>query len=505
MYKKIKILNKLFPFHFIIDENLQIIKKGPSLKKISNKDKNFISQFRFIRPGIGIEYTFESIKGYINQIFIVELLDNKSVKLKGQFIKSDDNQVLIFCGSPWVTDELQITEMGLTISDFALNDSVVDMIQVLKANKLENEDKLQLMDEIEKQKLFYDQLLDVLPIELFILDKNFKVTYHNISTNAIEKAKSTLFDYLQLKGIIADNLLNTKNQLSEVTKTKSKVSFEELYQNNNIENVSLRYAMPMDFSDAKESILTYSVDITTLKQNRDQIIQKNNELEKINLELDNLIYSITHDFRSPVLSIKGMLNMMASSNLINEEQAQYCKIIKETLQRLDDTIIDVLTYSKNARLNLTFSQINLQPIIENTFDSNKHIVNYPIKLEVNISQICPFESDENRLKTLLSNLISNSIKYSDNTQLNSFIIVNAIIDKQFCNIEVIDNGIGIMPEHHSKVFDIFYRATSKSVGTGLGLFICSEVVKKLGGSISLKSKPYEGTTFFIQIPNQFKS
>ena len=127
-----QIIDTLFPFHFILDNNLKIKKKGKSLKKLLPRTIGFADSFRFVRPGIGIEYTFDSIRSYSNQIFILESLTSyKKLTLKGQFVYIKGKEYLTFCGSPWITNDSDITEMGLSLGDFALSDSVVDMIQII--------------------------------------------------------------------------------------------------------------------------------------------------------------------------------------------------------------------------------------------------------------------------------------------------------------------------------------------------------------------------------------
>jgi signal transduction histidine kinase len=109
--------------------------------------------------------------------------------------------------------------------------------------------------------------------------------------------------------------------------------------------------------------------------------------------------------------------------------------------------------------------------------------------------------DKLRLSIILTNVISNAIKYSDRNKPNPQVEVDFKVKDDQVYITVTDNGIGIRKEQLTKVFDMFYRASERSSGAGLGLYITMEAVKTLGGDIRVDSKNGEGTTFEIVIPN----
>jgi hypothetical protein len=124
-----------------------------------------------------------------------------------------------------------------------------------------------------------------------------------------------------------------------------------------------------------------------------------------------------------------------------------------------------------------------------------------IRKEIFIEGDSPFFSDQYRLSLILNNLISNAIKYSDSSKETSFIhiTIKLLPDKVYLTFR--DNGIGIEADYIKKVFNMFFRATEKNEGAGLGLYIVKEAVEKLGGSIDLESQTGKGTVFKIQLPN----
>ncbi|MCE2681752.1 MAG: PAS domain-containing sensor histidine kinase [Cryomorphaceae bacterium] len=238
-------------------------------------------------------------------------------------------------------------------------------------------------------------------------------------------------------------------------------------------------------------IVGSSIDITEEKEYESRLIDKNTELEKINKELDQFIYSISHDLRSPLLSIKGLLTLIETS--VDESESKlYHELIGKSVGRLDNTILEILAYSRNARVDIQRDAFNLKEIVEQLFEDLSFMAAEGEPIIV---------SDRTRIETLLKNLISNAIKYRKKNATDSLVHVKMKNEGASFMIEVIDNGEGISERNQKKVFDMFYRASSSSQGTGLGLAMCQEIVKKLKGEIKLTSQLGEGTTITLILPN----
>jgi signal transduction histidine kinase len=124
-----------------------------------------------------------------------------------------------------------------------------------------------------------------------------------------------------------------------------------------------------------------------------------------------------------------------------------------------------------------------------------------ITKEIELHGDTDFYSDNYRLSLIVNNLVSNAIKYADPSKNDSFIKITIVVDAKKASITFRDNGIGIEDNYTQKVFNMFFRATTKNEGAGLGLFIVKEAVDKLEGKIDLESKSGEGTVFKIEIPN----
>jgi PAS domain S-box-containing protein len=224
------------------------------------------------------------------------------------------------------------------------------------------------------------------------------------------------------------------------------------------------------------------------------------KLENENNHLDHFIFKTTHDLRAPLHSAIGLINLAEKAT--PEESAAYIQLIRKSLLRLDEIILDVSNFYKNEKLAITKEKIDLEEIINVEFEALKNFQHAEnIRFEVLIHNKADFCCDLIRLKTILSNILSNSIKYSDKKKLQPFIKIVAHINEQESVISISDNGIGIEEEHLPKIFDIFYRGTSTNHGTGLGLYIVKDTIERLGGQLRVESKIGEGTIFSFTLPN----
>jgi signal transduction histidine kinase len=181
----------------------------------------------------------------------------------------------------------------------------------------------------------------------------------------------------------------------------------------------------------------------------------------------------------------------------------YINLIGEKVDRLDHFISDVLSHSKNLKLDVSVARVNLEEVIAHTFSDLSYLNGASdIKRNINIDGI-DFFSDPWRVSEILRNLISNAIKYRNlDLRIQSEISIKIRVDNLRADISFTDNGIGISDENLTRVFEMFYRASEQSDGSGIGLYIVKNAVDKLGGKISVQSKSGIGTRFHIILPNK---
>ncbi len=228
-----------------------------------------------------------------------------------------------------------------------------------------------------------------------------------------------------------------------------------------------------------------------------QINLRNEELTKMNNELDNFVYRVSHDLRSPISSSMGLLNLMEKDT--KEKRYEYHQLMKSSLVRLDNFIKDILHYSRNSRMEIELEKIDFESLINQCIETVAD-QETDISVSQELVDCTDYFGDRNRISIILNNLISNSFRYSDRYKEEKYIKISAICSENQARIIVEDNGIGISKDHREQVFKMFYRAHDQKVGSGLGLYIVSEVVEKLKGTIELDSELGVGTKIMVTLP-----
>jgi signal transduction histidine kinase len=247
--------------------------------------------------------------------------------------------------------------------------------------------------------------------------------------------------------------------------------------------------------------LAIAVDITEQKEMMEELSDRYTELEKINKELDRFVYSVTHDLRAPLSSMLGVLEIAADDNK-DEEMAEHISLLVDSVKKLDGFIKDILDYSKNARTEVKGEVVDFTDIINSITKELKYMGEGYITPEFHFSlnENSSLKTDRVRLNIILSNLVSNAIRYQNTVDRNPEVRIRVDVDTNGCTFCVSDNGIGITQENQDRIFDMFYRVSEQSAGSGLGLYIVKEAVDKLNGTIKLESTLGVGSTFTIWIP-----
>jgi PAS domain S-box-containing protein len=242
------------------------------------------------------------------------------------------------------------------------------------------------------------------------------------------------------------------------------------------------------------------IDIDERKNAEAQLAQKNVQLAKTNEELDRFVYSASHDMRAPLSSLLGLIHLSEKTDR-PEEIGTFLQMMKERIKTMEGFIKEVTDYSRNTRLDLASIQVSLVDLANEVVNTLAYsIVNKKVRIEIDIDKKIVLKTDVNRLKVVINNLLSNAYKYHKFDKNDPFIRITANEKGPTVIMTVEDNGQGIAPEHHARIFEMFYRASESSDGSGLGLYIVKETLDKLNGSISVRSVQGEGTEFTVTLP-----
>ncbi|HET9486433.1 MAG TPA: hybrid sensor histidine kinase/response regulator [Chryseosolibacter sp.] len=239
------------------------------------------------------------------------------------------------------------------------------------------------------------------------------------------------------------------------------------------------------------------------KKAENTLRKQNEELIKINKELDSFVYSVSHNLRAPLMSVLGLINLVKLEHAVADPSMDhYLQMMQQSIHKLDETLKEILDYSRNARSALNITEVNVKKMLEESFERMRYMDgSEKIQKSIEIGEDAPFYSDAYRISVIINNLVSNAIKYKDVTKDHHILKVKINVTDTQLEMIFQDNGIGISKLYLHKIFEMFYRATERSEGAGLGLYIVRETVDKLDGIISVDSALGNGTTFRIIVPN----
>ncbi|MDG1766892.1 MAG: PAS domain S-box protein [Flavobacteriales bacterium] len=357
------------------------------------------------------------------------------------------------------------------------------------------------LKEVDTLKQFYENVLNNSPAKIAVITPDLKVAFYNNLLAEQEPAWANS-EGKSIKGLLSDR----QDFLSKIEASLASLKLvqleEKMTYDNGEDKYILRNILPhVNQKNELEYLVISGVNISELKEIQSSVTTKNEELKKINTELDNFVYSVSHDLRSPLLAIKGLINLIFQTSSLDKNVETYLKLAEDSVLRLDSTIQEILDYSRNARLDLELKEVDLAKLVEPIFADLKFSAPEGIELEIEIDGNPRIITDETRMSVLLKNIIGNAVKYRRNIP-EAFVKVHISHGDTSTFIRIEDNGQGITQKSLTKVFDMFYRGTSESIGTGLGLYLCKEIVDKFGGKLSVNSEWGQGSTFIIEHPHK---
>ena len=238
------------------------------------------------------------------------------------------------------------------------------------------------------------------------------------------------------------------------------------------------------------------LDITKQKNLEAQKENLLTELAKSNNELQEYAHIVSHDLKSPLRSINALISWIKEDNqeVLDAGSLQNIALIETTLEKMEQLITDILNYSSiGAEINVS-ENVDTNELVKEL----KQILFFPEHISLIIKSKLPvIKGDQTKLQQLFQNLISNAVKFIDKDK--GLIEIDVIDKKSFYEFSVKDNGIGIEPKYHEKIFKIFHSLNRSKESTGIGLSIVKKIVDLHDGNIWLKSKPGLGTTFFFSL------
>lgn len=253
-------------------------------------------------------------------------------------------------------------------------------------------------------------------------------------------------------------------------------------------------ASPLESTGEEPYITAVALDMSQLKEKEDRLVQ---EQQDVSLFVDR----VTHDMKGPLRSLLALHRIVELEYGHDLKVMEYFNHYHATVERLNTTISDLLTLTQVKKDIPQLRTVNLRNMVQDCLQSLCHLpdfykISFTIRIEIKENIIIA----ENLLQTIIQNLLENAIKYCSESAPKVLICIK-LKDDQLV-LEVSDNGIGISEEAQQHIFDMFYRATTRSTGSGLGLYILKNAVDKLHGALKVRSLPDKGSRFIISLPYQ---
>jgi signal transduction histidine kinase len=233
-----------------------------------------------------------------------------------------------------------------------------------------------------------------------------------------------------------------------------------------------------------------------------RVAERTTELSDTNEQLEAFVYTIAHDLRAPLRAMQAfatlLLNDYASS--LDATAQNYAERIVRASERMDKLVIDLLAYGRTARTQLTLGPVPVEAAWRSALAQYEETI---ARRNARVEMVSPLPhvlAHEVTLSQVLANLLSNALKFAKPGE-RPHVRIRAEINGTMTRLWVEDDGIGIAPEHHERVFRIFERLNGTAyTGTGIGLSIVRKGVERMNGRVGLRSAPGQGTSFWIELP-----
>jgi two-component system phosphate regulon sensor histidine kinase PhoR len=275
---------------------------------------------------------------------------------------------------------------------------------------------------------------------------------------------------------------------------KLKLQVRKYTTGNELEKIGLKMGETSEVSNEIINILNH------------QNIEFEDLIKKSDLR-KQFIADISHELKSPLFSAQGYVHTLLDSEVDDQDlRRKFLKRAARNLDYIDNLIQDLLVLSQieSKSVQMIRDHFDLKGLINEIVEEyQSRAKKRGIKLEIESEKdaVIVF-ADYTRMVMVLTNLIGNAIKYGDPKKEQQKVKISAQVSNNKLNIVIKDNGIGIDHHHLDKIYDMFYRASEDSQGSGLGLYIVKETVNLLGGTINIDSTKYKGTKVSVSIPEK---
>ncbi|WP_299706380.1 CHASE domain-containing protein [uncultured Pontibacter sp.] len=262
----------------------------------------------------------------------------------------------------------------------------------------------------------------------------------------------------------------------------------------------------LDSKGKPEAVLIFAVEVTELVQARTKLVStneelsyKNVELQRTNNDLDNFVYTASHDLKSPIANMEGLTNLLRDilPGKLDDEDQQVLDMLADAIDKLKQTVADLAEITKvQKELHAKVEPLVFEQVLQDVMDDIDGLIketDATVQADFKVKELLYARKN---LRSIVYNLVSNAIKYRD-PQRDPEVRINTFAEGDFVVLQVQDNGLGIKKGQQHKLFNMFKRLHNHVEGTGIGLYIVKRIIENNGGRIEVESELGEGTTFRV--------
>lgn len=374
-------------------------------------------------------------------------------------------------------------------------------------------ERIRYTEQIEKLSNEYTLILNAVSEGIFGLDMEEKVTFinpaglHMLGYEHDEIMGHTYLDHIQQTALDGIHYRPEESPLIKAIRSGGSYQSKDavLWRKDGTSFLAEYQVTPLFDKGEPKGVVVVFRDITDEKE----IIRAKESAEKADQAKSEFLAIMSHEIRTPMNGIVGMTDLLAETEL-DEEQREYTNIIKESSSSLLYILNEILDYSKieAGKMMIVYEPVHLREVLDSVTDLfMAKALEKNLELSYSMAPGVPtfIMGDAGRLRQVLVNLVSNAIKFTDRGNVCIYVERNlsVVSKKSTLKFNVRDTGIGIPLEKQHQLFQSFYQLHSsfnrKYAGTGLGLAICKKLVELMGGAIAVESSEGEGSNFYFTL------
>lgn len=343
----------------------------------------------------------------------------------------------------------------------------------------------------------YEQVFAEAPYGIITFNRDRKITNANKTFQRILG-----FDHQELigkhiKSLAADQNISDNKDVER----KAQREYSLLRKDNSVFLAQVTFSNVKDNNGTPGYYIAIVENVTEKKESEKQLAAYAKALQESNKDLEQFAYVASHDMKEPLRMVNSYVTLLGKmyGDKLDTRGLEFIQFASDGVKRMDNLIRDLLEYSKIGKGDLKKELISFDDTLLKVMNNLRLQINEK-KVDFNINvEVPPFLANRTQIFMLFQNIISNGIKYNQNTPL---ILITAEVKDDFIQFTIKDNGIGMAKKYLNTIFQIFQRLheQGKYEGTGIGLAVCKRIVKQHGGKIWVESEEGVGSTFHFTLP-----